>query len=298
MARNTQLHLPCQSLLLQVAGGGVRTAPLTETGPDDTAQIDEQDHEGKQSNTTRHTLDVFYFLVPRRGLTIHLCNANRLIIWRIAMKVYSFLLTLFFVSPHPLLNAQTSPMTPRHNESLRQELLEMGKKDQQYRDMMIDLMKQGIGNPETKKQFEAIKKVIDQVDNANLTRLEEIIKEYGWPGINLVGKEAAQAAFWILQHGPLTAQKKYFPLLKEAAGKNNVPSHAVAMLEDRILMREGKQQVYGTQVVMNEKTGKLELWPIADEENVDTRRASVGLPPLVEYLKEFGLEYIPSKKRM
>jgi hypothetical protein len=40
-------------------------APLTETGPDDTAQIDEQDHEGEQSNTTRHTLDVFYFLVPR-----------------------------------------------------------------------------------------------------------------------------------------------------------------------------------------------------------------------------------------
>jgi hypothetical protein len=40
-------------------------APLTETGPDDTAQIDEQDHEGEQSNTTGHTLDVFYFLVPR-----------------------------------------------------------------------------------------------------------------------------------------------------------------------------------------------------------------------------------------
>jgi hypothetical protein len=214
------------------------------------------------------------------------------------MKVHLFFLTLFLVFPNALLNAQTSPMTPRHIESLRQELLEMGKKDQQYRYRMMDLMKQGIGNPEVKKQFDAITKMIEQIDNANLKRLEEIIKEYGWPGISLVGKEAAQAAFLILQHGQLTAQRKYFPLLKEAAGKNDVPSHAVAMLEDRILMREGKQQVYGSQLITNEKTGKLELWPIADEENVDTRRASVGLPPLAEYLKEFGLDYIPSKKRM
>ena len=41
----------------------------------------------------------------------------------------------------------------------------------------------------------------------------------------------------------------------------------------------------------------MELWPIEDEENVDARRASVGLEPLAEYLKRFGLEYKPLKKK-
>jgi hypothetical protein len=44
-------------------------------------------------------------------------------------------------------------------------------------------------------------------------------------------------------------------------------------------------------------TKKLELWPIEDEERVDARRASVGLGPLAEYLKHFGLEYKPPIKK-
>ena len=32
------------------------------------------------------------------------------------------------------------------------------------------------------------------------------------------------------------------------------------------------------------------LWPIEDEEHVDERRAEVGLEPLAEYLKRFGIE--------
>jgi hypothetical protein len=37
----------------------------------------------------------------------------------------------------------------------------------------------------------------------------------------------------------------------------------------------------------------LVLEPIEDEEHVDRRRAAVGLMPLKEYLKHFGIEYQP-----
>ena len=68
------------------------------------------------------------------------------------------------------------------------------------------------------------------------------------------------------------------------------------MLEDRILVRNGKKQVYGTQLHSGPDTGgKLVLAPIEDEEHVDKRRASVGLMPLKEYLKHFGIEYTPPK---
>ena len=62
-------------------------------------------------------------------------------------------------------------------------------------------------------------------------------------------------------------------------------------------MREGKKQIYGTQLTWNEKTGRYELYPIEDEEHVDLLRASVGLQPIAEYLKDFGLRYIPPGKK-
>jgi hypothetical protein len=69
------------------------------------------------------------------------------------------------------------------------------------------------------------------------------------------------------------------------------------MLEDRVLVRKGKKQIYGTQVHSGPDTGgKMVLDPIQDEAQVDERRASVGLMPLKEYLKHFGMEYHPPRR--
>ena len=62
-------------------------------------------------------------------------------------------------------------------------------------------------------------------------------------------------------------------------------------------MREGKKQIYGTQLTWNEKSRRFELYPIEDEEHVDLLRASIGLQPIAEYLKTFGLEYVPPRKQ-
>jgi hypothetical protein len=65
----------------------------------------------------------------------------------------------------------------------------------------------------------------------------------------------------------------------------------LALLKDRILMRQGKPQQYGSQVVFNKTTGSQEFYQIADEKNVNVRRANVGLEPLEEYAKYFGIDY-------
>jgi hypothetical protein len=59
------------------------------------------------------------------------------------------------------------------------------------------------------------------------------------------------------------------------------------LLEDRILLREGKKQIYGSQVRRNE-AGEWEAHSLEDPERVDERRASVGLPPLAQYLAGFA----------
>ena len=56
------------------------------------------------------------------------------------------------------------------------------------------------------------------------------------------------------------------------------------MLEDRILTRGGMKQRYGTQVTAG-ADGVPRVDPIEDPANVDERRASVGLPPMQDYLK-------------
>jgi hypothetical protein len=194
--------------------------------------------------------------------------------------------------------AQSADQASVKNDALRRELIKLGKEDQKYRGELEKLAMKlsGPNQKEATEKFIAVVKKQDEIDAQNIKRLEEIIAQYGWPGRSLVGKEASQAAFLIIQHAELNYQKKYFARLKEAAAKDEARASEVAMLEDRILMREGKKQLYGTQVRTNDVTKKLELYVIEDEENVDARRAAVGLPPIAEYLKHFGLTYTPPKK--
>lgn len=62
-------------------------------------------------------------------------------------------------------------------------------------------------------------------------------------------------------------------------------------MEDRILMRKGKNQIYGTQLVYNNSSGQWELYPLENMDEVDEKRLEAGLIPLGEYLKYFGIDY-------
>ena len=104
----------------------------------------------------------------------------------------------------------------------------------------------------------------------------------------LVGEMAAGGAFLLLQHADLETQKKYLPLLREATAAGEAKSADLPLLEDRVRMLDGEKQLYGSQLMRGED-GKPALWPIEDEEHVDERRAQVGLEPIADYLKRFGL---------
>jgi hypothetical protein len=87
-------------------------------------------------------------------------------------------------------------------------------------------------------------------------------------------------------------QKRYLEFIHEEYRKGDVPGEAVALLEDRTRVAEGKKQRYGTQMRLVD--GQIKIGPLEDEKNVDRRRRELGLPPLEEYIKQlrkhFGLE--------
>lgn len=124
---------------------------------------------------------------------------------------------------------------------------------------------------------------MEEVHKRNAARLMEIIDEHGFPYISIVGEDAEEAAWIIIQHdiGEPDFQRKGLILIREAISKGEAPAWQEAYLDDRIRTFEGRPQFYGTQFDWNEN-GLMSPLPIEDEENVDKRRASVGLPTLAE----------------
>jgi hypothetical protein len=133
------------------------------------------------------------------------------------------------------------------------------------------------------------------IDSCLQVEVEMLIAKYGWMGKSLVGDRGNQAMFLVIQHADLAMQEKYFPLMQQSVDEGESRASEVAMLQDRILMRKGKNQIYGSQVVYS-KTGEQIFYPIEDEKNINIRRAKVGMQPIEEYAKYFGIDYkLPNK---
>jgi hypothetical protein len=58
---------------------------------------------------------------------------------------------------------------------------------------------------------------------------------------------------------------------------------SLALLEDRVAIGEGRPQIYGSQLYQ-EGDGPLIVQAMEDPDHVDERRASIGLPPMAEYV--------------
>lgn len=92
----------------------------------------------------------------------------------------------------------------------------------------------------------------------------------------------------VIQHN-LAAQKKYLPVIRDAVNNGSVESRHLAMLEDRMAIKEGRAQIYGSQLQGDALTGNVDYLPIVDPDNLDSRRAQVGLGSYADYLAEFRL---------
>ena len=139
-----------------------------------------------------------------------------------------------------------------------------------------------------------LKKLWDTInynDSINVIKVERIIKQHGWPGIDIVGEKCNKAIWLVIQHASLEKQLKYVPLLRKSVEQDKSPAKYLALMEDRVLMFQGKKQIYGSQYEFDEPTQKYKLYPIADERLVNDRRKLMGLPPLEEEAKTFGIDY-------
>ncbi len=133
-------------------------------------------------------------------------------------------------------------------------------------------------------------------DSVNQVLVEQLISKYGWMGKSFVGEDGNMALFLVIQHADLAMQEKYLPMMERSVAIGESRLIDLALLQDRVLMRQGKKQIYGSQIVRDEKTGGWMVYPIEDEQHVNARRAKAGLQPLEEYARIFGVEWAPPKE--
>lgn len=175
---------------------------------------------------------------------------------------------LYLVSILVLVSTQSALAQPPANPGLRAELLQMQEVDQAIR----------LGELDTPEQISAL----DAIDAKHTARLKEVIEAYGWPTVSLVGEEGASAAWLLAQHADADPnfQRRVLELMGPLIKTGEAKPSSYAYLWDRT----HTPQRYGTQGRCVAK-GQWEPRAIELPEQVDTRRAEVGLPPMADYEK-------------
>ena len=172
-------------------------------------------------------------------------------------------------------------LSPKTADSLRKVLTRVAIEDQRYRDKMSAMSQQS--GPET-PEMQALVDSMRITDARDLKIVKSILNKYGWIGADQIGEEANHALFLVILHADLATQKKYLPMLKQAVAGGKAREANLGMLEDRMAVRQGKPQTYGSQVSWDKQSGRYYLLPIVDPDKVNERRAKIGMTPIEDYL--------------
>ena len=122
-------------------------------------------------------------------------------------------------------------------------------------------------------------------DHRNQELVISIIEKCGMPTLKEVSQKHMNAIWLGLQHTTKKHRKRYFPQIEKAVENGDLSKQQYALMKDRILMDEGKPQIYGSQI----KNGKL--YKLENPETVNQRRKEMGMGTIEDYLKIFNIEY-------
>ena len=129
-------------------------------------------------------------------------------------------------------------------------------------------------HPEQTRRNDMLRARAWETDSTNLLMVNEVLSVGGFPRKSQVGEFAAMAVWSVFQHNPLEQQEKFLPQLEDAVRNGDIAPMYLAMLKDRIDVRNGRPQKYGTQM------GPDGLCPLLDASRVNEWRKEVGLPPI------------------
>lgn len=164
------------------------------------------------------------------------------------------------------------------NDSLRRVLLDLAREDQEGR--------REFGARVTDSSY--ARRLIE-LDRRLSATVKGILDEFGLPTRSMVGPAGASAVLLVVQHSE-SLQARVLDLSRRVA-PGELPPQSLAMLEDRVLVHEGKMQRFGSHFSLS-SDGRFRFAPTEDLKGLEKRRSAVGIPPLDLYvclLEEAGM---------
>ncbi|MFM9984678.1 MAG: DUF6624 domain-containing protein [Flavobacteriales bacterium] len=179
-----------------------------------------------------------------------------------------------------------------HNKKLIAELNKIHEEDQKYR-QMIDSVQGNFGRESV--QMDSLWKTMSYVDSLNLVKVKKILDKHGWLGPEVVTPKGSTTLFLVIQHSDQQTQERYLPIMQEAVKNRKAEASSLALLEDRVLLGQGKKQKYGSQIGYDKEKQKYYVRNLEDPMNVDLRRKEMNLGTLAEYVATWGIVWDPAE---
>ena len=179
---------------------------------------------------------------------------------------------------------QKEDLITRNLDSITKTLEIVYEDDQSLRKEYQKVEKEFGWNSQQAKDLWAKQEILDSI---NIVKVTSIIDKYGWLGINEVGENGNSALFLVLQHSDLNTQLEYLPVLEKATEKGKATKSELAYFKDRVLLRQGKKQVYGTQYEWDDEKKEYYLASVIEPEKLNERRESVGILSIEEYYETY-----------
>lgn len=159
--------------------------------------------------------------------------------------------------------------------TLKETLENIFERDQYDRLLWSQAVKNHPGDTERNERL--ARKAL-MTDSLNLVLVDKILSQHGFPRKEQVGDFGNQAVWLVFQHADLDYQKRFLPQMEAAVSHGDIAPLYLALLRDRIDVREGRPQRYGTQI-----DGKGNLAPLLDASRVNQWRQEVGLPSIEQF---------------
>lgn len=119
----------------------------------------------------------------------------------------------------------------------------------------------------------------------NEKKVLHILDSIGWPSKKIIGEQGNLTICNVLQHSSLEVREKYLLLMRKAFKDKELSARFLVRAEDRIATDKNELQIYGGQMKYYPETKSFNFWPIKDPENLEKRRAEMGMESISEFLK-------------
>jgi hypothetical protein len=136
---------------------------------------------------------------------------------------------------------------------------------------------------------------LEAVERGNAERLGAWMTACGWPRRSVEGSQAARGAWLVAQQrsADLPFQRQVVRQLELAVLDGEAPPMHLAAASDRLAVKEGRPQRYGTQLRQVDAC-HWDYYPLDEPARVEARRKRLDLPTLEEHKRGIN-EAIASK---